>query len=242
VLRYDTAGNFSSASSWSAFDAGAHGVGVEPAGYTGAAFDGQYVYFAPYHNSRGYHGEVLRYNTAGSFADVSSWSTFNPGGHGVGRHAAGFAGVIAVGQFVYFVPYYDGSTHSGEVLRYDITGSFSQSSSWTAFDAESQGLGTSPAGYNGAVSDGRYIYFAPASNNSGNYHGEVLRYDTMGSFSDLSSWSACDPGVNGVGNDPDGYAGAVFDGHYVYFVPYATDNGPSGYHGEVLRYDTTGGD
>jgi hypothetical protein len=46
-----------------------------------------------------------------------------------------------------------------------------------------------------------------------------------------------DPGSQGVGNDPDGYPGVVFDGRYVYFVPF---NNGSVYSGEVMRYDTNG--
>ena len=41
----------------------------------------------------------------------------------------------------------------------------------------------------------------------------------------------------GVGNDPDGYRGGVFDGRFIYFAP--EKNGSTS-HGEVLRYDTTG--
>ena len=67
------------------------------------------------------------------------------------------------------------------------------------------------------------------------HHGEALRYDTNGSFAVASSWAAFDAGANGVGTDPDGYMGAVFDGQYVYFAPHY--NGTED-HGEVLRYDT----
>ena len=36
-------------------------------------------------------------------------------------------------------------------------------------------------------------------------------------------------------HDPDGFAGAVYDGEFIYFVPH--HNG-MWYHGEVLRYNT----
>src|SRR5262249_15463498 len=36
--------------------------------------------------------------------------------------------------------------------------------------------------------------------------------------------------------DARGYVGAVFDGHFIYFVPYQDTN----VHGRVLRFDTTG--
>ena len=85
--------------------------------------------------------------------------------------------------------------------------------------------------------DGRYIYFAPHRTTDTNYHGEVMRYDTSANFRDAPSWAAYDASIHGVGDDPDGYIGAVFDGHYVHFVP--CHNGYV-YHCEVLRYDTSG--
>jgi hypothetical protein len=49
------------------------------------------------------------------------------------------------------------------------------SSSWHAFDAD--GTSGLPAqGYVGAVSDGRYIYFA-SYRNTNNFSGVVLRFD-----------------------------------------------------------------
>ena len=102
------------------------------------------------------------------------------------------------------------------------------------------GIGVNPVAYEGAVFDGRYVYFVP----SGTYqqftaisHSEVLRYDTTSNFESAESWSTFDAGANGVGNDPVGYAGGIFDGRYIYFVPFKDSNGQ--YHGEVLRYDTT---
>ncbi|MHC4600650.1 MAG: Kelch repeat-containing protein, partial [Planctomycetota bacterium] len=93
-----------------------------------------------------------------------------------------------------------------------------------------------PTGFQGGIFDGRYVYFVPSATSAGP-HGEVLQYDTASSFHTVSSWKSYDPGWDGVGNDPEGYAGGVFDGRYVYFVP--NFNGTSN-HGEVLRYDTTG--
>ena len=79
------------------------------------------------------------------------------------------------------------------------------------------------------------MYFSPNINYS-SFHGEVLRYDTTSNFESPNSWSTFDASVNGVGNNPVGFVMGVFDGRYVYFVPYY--NG-SLFHGEVLRYDTT---
>ena len=238
VLRYDTTTDFHDAFSWAAFDPGDHGIGNDPDGYRGAVFDGRYVYFAPHHNGGDYHGEVLRYDTNEEFLDVSSWLTYDPGNHGVGSDPDGYFSAIFDGRYVYFAPYYNGVQAHGEVLRYDTTGSFVETASWAAYDAGTHGVGTYPVGYRGAAFDGRFVYFVPFGSWSDYLHGEVLRYDTTGSFAESSSWATFDAGDHGAGTDPDGYYGGVFDGRYVYFVP--CHNGTD-WHGEVLRYDTAAG-
>ncbi|MBU0640429.1 MAG: hypothetical protein KKB50_16315 [Planctomycetes bacterium] len=236
VLRYDTTGGFDDVTSWAAFDAGAHGVGTRPDGYRGAVFDGRFVYFVPCYTGFAFHGEVLRLDTSGDFMDVSAWSTYDPGRHGVGTDPDGYSYGVFDGRYVYFSPYHNGSSYHGEVLRYDTTGPFDEAASWITFDAGANGVGDDPDGYPGAVFDGRYVYFVPLDNGSGP-HGEVLRYDTTGDFSDVAAWAAFDASQHGIGNNPTGFMGGVYDGRHVYFV--AIHNS-SGYHDEMLRYDTAG--
>ena len=236
VLRYDTLGQFGSLSSWAAYDPGANGVGTDPDGYLGGAFDGRYVYFSPYRDGVDIHGEVLRYDTQGDFANVASWAAYDPGTNGVGGDPDGYTDAIFDGRYLYFVPFHNGSFIHGEVLRYDTQGVFAGTAAWATYYPKAHGVGTDAEGYTGGVFDGRYVYFVPDHNGS-EYHGEVLRYDTTANFVTAASWTTFDPGANGVGTDPDGYAGAVFDDRYIYFVPFhnGTEN-----HGEVLRYDTQG--
>ncbi|MCK4343445.1 MAG: thrombospondin type 3 repeat-containing protein [Phycisphaerae bacterium] len=238
VLRYDTHGGFSNPLSWAMFDVKVSPVGAK-GGYNDAIFDGRYVYFVPYSDSWGlvFHGEVLRYDTAGSFFAPSSWTTYDPGAHGVGDDPAGYVGAVFDGRYVYFAPLHNNTDYYGEVLRYDTTGEFSEVSFWAAYDPGANGVGNDPDGYTGAIFDGRYVYFAPCHNGN-ERHGEVLRHDTAGEFSEVSSWATYDAGDHGLGNDPDGYQEGVFDGRYVYFAP--CHNGTE-QHGEVLRYDTTTG-
>ena len=87
----------------------------------------------------------------------------------------------------------------------------------------------------GGIFDGRYIYLVPLLNIS--YHGNILRYDTRGEFKNSNNWQAYNAG-NIDGLNTIGYAGAVFDGKFIYFVPH-TDASAS-YHGKVLRYDSNG--
>ncbi len=236
VLRYDTVGAFDAVGSWSAFDAGANGVGAIADGFFGGVFDGRYVYFVPKAKNFSQQGEVLRYDTQGAFATAGSWAAFDPGAAGVGIDADAFTGGVFDGRYVYFVPGGYVSCCPGEVLRFDTLGAFDSAGSWAAYDAGANGVGADPDGYAGGVFDGRYLYFV-TNNNGTESHGEVLRYDTLGAFASTGSWSTFDPGANGVGTTPDGYAGGVFDGRYVYFVP---NYKGADSHGEVLRYDTQG--
>jgi hypothetical protein len=229
VLRYDTQKHFDAYLSWKMYDA--KNIGTNTTGFSDVIFDGRYMYFIPYLNSSGWHGEFLRYDTQADFETAASWTAYDPGGAAVGTDPDGYWGGAFDGRYLYFAPYYNGSAYHGEVLRYDTQASFTTAGSWTVYDASS--VGSNSTGFSGAIFDGRYIYFVPYYN--GSYHGEVLRYDTQGDFATAGNWSAYDPGGAAVGTDPDGYHGAVFDGRYIYFSPH--HNG-TGYHGEVLRYDT----
>jgi hypothetical protein len=90
----------------------------------------------------------------------------------------GYIGAAFDGRYVYFVPWNDGTSYHGKVLRYDTQGNFSNSASWSAYDAGNTSPLTNTKGYVGAVFDGRYVYFAPYGD-GGTYHGRVLRYDTL---------------------------------------------------------------
>ena len=92
-----------------------------------------------------------------------------------GLNTVGYAGAVFDGRYVYFVPYQDGTSVHGRVLRYDTQGEYSDASSWMAYDASGTGTGGA-VGYTGGEYDGRYLYFAPYRNTN-NLHGIVLRFD-----------------------------------------------------------------
>ncbi len=237
VLRFDTQAPFKSASSWAAFDAETIGAGE---GYDGAVFDGRYVYFVPFGYTPMANSKVLRLDTQGDFKSSGSWSVYDAEGTD-GLHTKGFYGGGFDGKHVYFVPYDDGTadpteSEHGRVLRYDSTAIFSSPNSWEAYDAGSTD-GMKTIGYKGAVFDGRYMYFVPYRE-AADVHGRVLRYDTTQGFKNAGSWSAFDASdIDGLDNR--GYVGGVFDGKYVYFIPYSYDK--SVYHSNFLRYDTSKG-
>ena len=85
-------------------------------------------------------------------------------------------------------------------------------------------------GFSGAVSDGRFIYFIPLNN--GEFFGQVVRYDPQRAFDDPDAWSGFDSTQLDAGSR--GFIDAVFDGRYLYLVPFCRGM----HHGQVTRYDT----
>lgn len=101
-------------------------------------------------------------------------------------------------------------------------------------------------GYVGAAFDGTYVYFAPEGGT--NKHGVALRFDTRKSIGDNTGWSTFD--MQTAWLDAKGFAGAAFDGRYVYFIPYErapmvadpTMSGnptPAVLNSRLVRYDIT---
>jgi hypothetical protein len=192
--------------------------------YLGAAFDGQFVYFA----STVGNG-VLRFDSSKGFTSDEAWSRF--ASDGLPGVAAGenLQGLVFDGRYLYGVP--DGLSFSNGDLppgfvRYDTTLPFLSSSSWDVFGgAPSSTLGGI---YSGGTFDGRYVYFAPYETADADDLGVVMRYDTTGGFADGSSWTSFDTAT--LPTTASDFFGAVFDGRYVYLIP-----SPGSV---VARYDT----
>jgi hypothetical protein len=129
---------------------------------------------------------------------------------------------------VYFVPFSDASsTYDGVTARFDTRGGFSDPTSWSFFDIAN--VRADAVGFTGAAFDGRYVYYVPratvATAQTG--HGLVVRHDTLGDFGHASSWSLFD--TQSLGVSAAGFAGGVFDGRFVYLVPFL--------HSAVARFD-----
>jgi len=113
-------------------------------------------------------------------------------------------------------------------LRHDtqVTSSFGQG--WEALDAT--GLGLNDTNFQGAVFDGRYVYYVPLSEGRQTAttivpSGRVVRYDTHAAFTATASWQQHTTAATG-------FEGGVFDGRYIYFVPWSGST--------VARFDTQG--
>jgi hypothetical protein len=135
-------------------------------GFSGAAFDGRYLYFVPHTRAI-----ALRLDTtstqpsspgAWSVKDLSRLAAVD-GGSGA---AGAFSGAAFDGRFVYFVPSTPGF---GTLVRYDTLGTFGADCAWSNIDLTQ--ANTLANAYFGAVFDGEYLYLVPHDN------GFVARFD-----------------------------------------------------------------
>ncbi len=205
--RYDTQGPLTQTASWSTFDMTT--VSPNAKNLAGNVFDGRYVYYAPYNNGAP-DGVVARYDTQGSYTAAASWSTFDA--TTVNANAVGFLTAAFDGRYVYLAPTM-GAPRS-VVARYDTQASFTAPASWSTFEVTT--LNADAWGFNGSAFDGRYLYLVPHGNAGG--LSLLVRYDTQASFTAPTSWSTFD--TNKVDADTGGFCGAVFDGRYLYLVPW----------------------
>jgi hypothetical protein len=155
ITRFDTKSAFNVASSWDVFDGAS--VSASMKGTIGGIFDGQYVYFPPYHYDTS--GVTLRYDTTKPFAQKSSWDTFDLAQ--VDAKALNFHGGTFDGRYVYYTPYNPGAV----LVRYDTTMPFAQKASWQSFALA--GATANVAAYSGIVFDGEYVYLVPQATTGG---------------------------------------------------------------------------
>lgn len=100
VARYDTAASFTSKSAWTTFDLSQFSQldGGTNHDFSGAAFDGRFVYFMPESA-----GAIVRYDTLSPFASTCAWSVYDTSVH-ILPGATDYFGAVFDGRFLYFVP------------------------------------------------------------------------------------------------------------------------------------------
>jgi hypothetical protein len=225
VLAFDnTAGgdagsDFTAASSFTTYDLGAGNQG-----YWGGAFDGKYVYFAPFSGSGAARHDTTLPVTSGWEVGASGFD-FND--NFVLGSAAHFWGGAFDGNRVYMVP---NATQSWTLGAYTTSGPFNEYGSWStcALGTQLFAATNAPSSFVGAAFDGRRLFLVPFGTpaaDSGAAAIPVVAYDTTQPLcpsSIASAYSTFDPTTLSGGANAAGFEGAAFDGHYIYFVPHAS--------------------
>jgi hypothetical protein len=214
VLRYDTQAEFTNAESWTYYAplpsiVAAGGLSTGSYTYLGGAFDGRYVYLAPF----GTNTYAVRYDTQKPFSNDGSWSAFNAG---TVDSAANYWGVASDGRYTYFVP-----NKTTKILAFDNGGDQDAGSDFTsAASFVSYDLGTGNSGFWGAVFDGTYMYFAPFSGSSAARHDTVLPvtagWDVGATGFDFNNNFVLGPAAH--------FWASAYDGNRVYMLPNATQS------------------
>jgi hypothetical protein len=219
VMRYDTSGSFTNASSWAKLDTTTLMAGAK--GYFGGVFDGQYLTLVPSYDGTSVHGLVVRYDTTRIFTQTSSWAVFdfkvsNPS-------AVGFSGGLWDGSLVYFSP----TASSNTAIRFKPNAP-NPALVMSAIDLTTIDM-RARAFIGVGLQQGR-VYYAPATESV------IVRNDIAAPFDMASSWQTFNFASVTTAR---GYAGIAIDGRYVYFAPYRRPTGGLR-HGVALRYDGNG--
>jgi hypothetical protein len=227
VLRYDTQGGFTDPGAWTYF---APMAAIEAAGgastgtynYLGGAFDGRYVYLAPF----GANAYAVQYDTQKPFSGSGSWSAFQTTSL---DSKANYWGVVSDGRYAYFIP-----NLTTTVLAYDNTAAgasgsgFGVAGSWTSYNL---GTGANYGGFWGGVVADKQLYLVPYSGNVASSHNTTLP------VSSPSAWNVGTSGFDFSNNEqisPPHFWGAGYDGTHIFFVPYKTQSWT------FAAYDTSG--
>jgi hypothetical protein len=173
VVRYKANGGaFNDPASWDTFDMAT--ITSAPAnmagGFLGGAYDGQYVYFAPYQS--GASGVAARY-PIGAFHDAGAWRFFDMEDKLVPQ-AKGFAGAAFDGRYITFAPL---QQNSAFLARYDTkaSGGFEDANAWQAVNLRAT-VDPNAGAFFGVVFDGRFLYLVPLlSGRAG--HATILRFE-----------------------------------------------------------------
>jgi len=229
VTRYDATSEFQHANSWESFDLS--DLNNQATGFVDAFFDGQFIYFIPYHSTH-HHGLVARYNTQQPFDKTDSWTFFDLVKN-LDPNCRGFVSGTFDGRYLYLAPYQCSWTqYNGRMVQFDTKKDFTNVSNWKMFNSELKWPGS--RGFHGAISTNDHTYFIPYVRKNRDYHGLLVRHKQNTPFDEPQNWDCLD--LTSIHPLAKGFVGGCFDGRYIYLAPYF--NGIER-HGLVLRADTS---
>jgi hypothetical protein len=218
-VAYDTTQFFATIASWQQIAmSSAQGNTALDTAYAGATFDGRYVYMAP-----SFSDTFIRYDTQRSFTAITSWQQMpQDSATGFAAIDGSYNGCTFDGRYIYYSP-----LAADTFVRYDTKVSFTDITSWAHIPMSSAQGAAGDVQYQGCVCDGQYVYYTPRSSNT------FIRYDTTASFTAAASWAQISftNAVGGASPGSEAFAGATFDGRYVYYCAVNSDT--------FVRYDTT---
>jgi hypothetical protein len=227
IARYKSKHSFLDGAAWEFFDATSLNPGLR--GFHGAVAHRDELFFIPYtQENKGFHGNMLRYDSSRSFLDRASWdfvslTDINP-------RARGFVGGVSSDAGLLLAPYFDGEDRSGLVtLGSGRPGQPLSHWEWQFVDLEQ--FHPMGRGYFGATKVGSRIFLIPHCLDGINYHGLLAQWDTRRSLSDETGWTFLDI----CGEDPlaSGFMGATALADCIYLAPF--ENAPGQPHGRVAR-------
>lgn len=235
VIRYDTTKSFASTASWSSFDILANSsTGNATYSFSGAQFDGRYIYFIPskgtINTTATYTGVLWRYDTTQTFSTTAAWSSMDLQSISLNFNACQSIGNAFDGRYVYIgVRDYNLLSTTTELIRYDITKSFTDTGAYQYIDIKAVvGLSAVYSTFSSFGFDGTNLYVYNYGSQSSSSL-TVLKYDVSRPFTSSASWQKLDLHAQNVNYR--GYIGCQFDGRFIYFIPYENKL--------LLRYDTT---
>jgi hypothetical protein len=204
--------------------------------FAGSVFDGRYLYLVPSNAT-----SAVRFDTVqGSFTVGPWWTVVKTGGT-----AGVWYGGIWDGRFVYFLPH--GASPANNLAAFEPS-AFTNPGAWRY-----NGIGPGSYGPAGGAFDGRFGYMVPftttaitrfdtdgglsaATPSIAGSSETAVRFDTTAPKLDTSALEAFDLFELGI-TPTEYYAGAIFDGRYVYLVPSQTVGVAAA--SVVTRFDTT---
>jgi hypothetical protein len=223
VARHDTRKDFATADGWSFHDLRTSSQTRDAGGFGGIVLDDSYLYFIARDTQR----TLARHTRNTTFLD-GGWGQFETAfDASTGGRGEGYYGGASDGTYVYLAPSGGALNLHGVVARHS---GVPLSTGWETFDLTT--IDPALRGYIGVVFDRSFFYFVPYENVVGAKHGNVMRYDKTKPFADTNSWTRFDTTTVAVAAK--GFVGGVFDGRFVYFIPYDSASGLY-----LTRYDTT---
>jgi hypothetical protein len=235
MARYDTQANFTTAGSWEFMDPTTVDQALTSF-WQSTAFDGRYVYYGPFST------HLLRYDTQGAFTAAGSWDFID--GSIINGAVSNLSGVVFDGTYV---NYFGGASvrfaASGtftSLASWQTNGSgagaygvYDGRYIWTGpasggigFQYDPQGspypsrrsyvTGAGTVNVFGGVTDGKFLFFAPSGGSLVARIDPTLVYAPDGG---TGTGATTTFNLTGIGVSATSFAGAAFDGRYVYLVP-----------------------